>query len=164
MVCKVSPETQEPTCTIPKKKPTKYDITHFEKVFEHANIPAGTIALLSVHRAVSAALHTPNWGGKLSQGPKIQSRYHLASQRKLRSPKLKYEALEINGIVLVHYSYFEPLWKQGIYTLQPVAILRGPGWAMPPSDFCLAPCFFTISRSSSFGWHVHCRIKVAWGL
>jgi len=33
----------------------------------------------------------------------------------------------------------------------------GPGWAMPPPDFCLdprlpPPVFFLISRLSSFGW------------
>ena len=38
-------------------------------------------------RAVSAALHTLQLGRPtLSQGPKIQSRHHLAPQRKLRSP------------------------------------------------------------------------------
>ena len=35
----------------------------------------------------------------------------------------------------------------------------GPGWAMPPPDFCLAPrsappVFFLISCLSSFGWHI----------
>jgi len=68
---------------------------------------------------------TPNLGVTLSQGPKIQSRHHFATQRKLRSTKLKYEALEISEVrgpferkVLMHYSYFGPFWKQGIYTLQ----------------------------------------------
>ena len=44
-------------------------------------------------------------------GPKIQSRHHLAPQRKLRLSKLKYEALEISEFggpferkVLIHYS------------------------------------------------------------
>jgi len=76
--------------------------------------------------AVSAALHTPQSGGPtLSQGPKIQSRHHLAPQKMLRSPKLKYEALEISEVrgpferkVLMHHSYFGPLWKPGIYILQ----------------------------------------------
>ena len=52
----------------------------------------------------------PNWGPTLSQGPKIQSRHHLA-----RPPKLIYEALEISEIggpfernVLIYYSYFGP--------------------------------------------------------
>jgi len=38
---------------------------------------------------------------------------------------LKYGALEISEVkgpferkVLIHYSYFGPIWKQGIYTLQ----------------------------------------------
>jgi len=38
---------------------------------------------------------------------------------------LKYEALKISEVgghferkMLIHYSYFGPLWKQGIYTLQ----------------------------------------------
>jgi len=64
-------------------------------------------------------------GARCHKGPKIQSRHHLAPQRKLRSPKLKYEALEISEPrrpferkVLMNYSYFGPLWKQGIYTLQ----------------------------------------------
>jgi len=38
----------------------------------------------------------PNWGPTLSQGTKIQSRHHLALQRKLRIPKLKYKTLEIS--------------------------------------------------------------------
>jgi len=52
----------------------------------------------------------------VSQGPKIQSRHHLAPQRKLRSPKLKYEALEISEVgrpferkVLIHHGYVGPL-------------------------------------------------------
>jgi len=55
-------------------------------------------------------------GPTLSQELKIQSRYHLALQRKLRTPKLKYEALEISEVggpferkVLIHFSYFGPL-------------------------------------------------------
>ena len=75
-------------------------------------------------RAVSAALHTPQLGGHVATGgPKFQSRHHLAPQRKLRSPKLKCEALEISefrGPVerKVLYSFFRPLWKQGISMLQ----------------------------------------------
>jgi len=78
--------------------------------------------------AVSAALHTPQLGGShtATGGPKFQTRHHLAPQRKLAStPKLQYEAREINKVrgpfekkVLMHYSYFGPLSKQGIYTLQ----------------------------------------------
>jgi len=66
-----------------------------------------------------------NWGRTLPQGPKIQSHHHLAPQRKLQPPKFKYEAPEISEVgglferkVLIHYSYFRPLWKQGFYTLQ----------------------------------------------
>jgi len=40
----------------------------------------------------------PIAGDTLSQGPEIQSRHHLAPQRKLRPPKLKYEALEITEV------------------------------------------------------------------
>ena len=66
-------------------------------------------------RAVSAAPHTFQLGGNaVTGGPKFQSRHHLAPQRKLRSPKLKYEALEINEFMghfetKVHYSFFGPL-------------------------------------------------------
>jgi len=35
-------------------------------------------------------------GGTLPQGPKIQTPHHLATQRKLRPTKLKYEVLEIS--------------------------------------------------------------------
>jgi len=81
-------------------------------------------------RAISAALHTPQLGGHaVTGGPKFQSRNNLAPQRKLRSPKLKYEAWEISKVGApfqrnVHYSFFGPLWKQGIYTLQ--LLLGGP--------------------------------------
>ena len=79
-------------------------------------------------RAVSAALHTPQLGGHaVTRGPKFQSRHHLAPQRKLRSPKLKYEALEISEVrgpftvilgpfeskLFSHYNCcWVPLWKQ----------------------------------------------------
>ena len=65
-------------------------------------------------RAVSAALHTPQLGGHaVTRGQKFQSRHHLEPQRKLRSPKLKYEALEISEVRgrferKVRYSYFGP--------------------------------------------------------
>jgi len=79
-----------------------------------------------ISRAVSTAFHTPQFGDPhCHRGPKIQSRHHLSPQRKLRCPKLKYESLEVSEVrgpferkVLMHYSYFGPLWKQGIYTLQ----------------------------------------------
>jgi len=54
----------------------------------------------------------PIGGASCHRGPKIQPCHHLAPQRKLRSPKLKYEALEVNEVkgtserkVLMHYSY-----------------------------------------------------------
>jgi len=66
-------------------------------------------------RAGSAALHTPQLGGHaVTGGPKFQSRHHLVPQRKLRSPKLEYESLEISEVRgpferKVHYSHFGPL-------------------------------------------------------
>ena len=52
-----------------------------------------------MNRAVSAALHTHQlWRPTLSQGAKRQSRHHLTPERKLRSLKLKYEALEISEV------------------------------------------------------------------
>jgi len=93
-------------------------------------LPATDVCVQQSHaakrllRAVSAALHTPQLGGaRCHRGPKVQSRHHLAPQRNLRSPKLKYEALEISEFrgpfeIKVHYSFFGPLWQQGIYTLQ----------------------------------------------
>jgi len=41
---------------------------------------------------------SPNWGGTLSQGPKIQSHHHLNTQRRFQHPKLKNEALEISEV------------------------------------------------------------------
>jgi len=55
-------------------------------------------------RAVIAALHAPNWAGHAAtRGPKFspvttQSRHHTVPQRKLRSLKLNYEALEISEL------------------------------------------------------------------
>jgi len=74
-----------------------------------------------VQSRISRTLYPSIGGGvTLLQGPKIQSRHYLAAQRKLRFPKLKYEALEINEVrgpferkVLMRYSYFGPLRKQG---------------------------------------------------
>jgi len=40
----------------------------------------------------------PIGGARYHKGPKIQSRYHVAPQRKLRSPKLKYEAQESSEV------------------------------------------------------------------
>ena len=61
----------------------------------HTAAPARFVSLISW--AVSAALHTPLMGGAhdVTGGPKFKSCHHLASQRKLRCPKLKYESLEI---------------------------------------------------------------------
>ena len=68
--------------------------------------------LVDVCRAVSAALHTPQLGDTLSQGPKIQSRHREDPQRNLRPSQLNYEAPEISevggafeGKVLIHCSY-----------------------------------------------------------
>jgi len=67
-------------------------------------------------RAVSAALHTLNWGPTLSQGPKIPVPSPLSRLEKALVPKLKYEALGINEVkgpferkVHIHYSCFVPL-------------------------------------------------------
>ena len=50
-------------------------------------------------RAIPAALHTPNWGGtRCHRELTTQSVHHLAPQRKLRSPKSKDAALEINEV------------------------------------------------------------------
>ena len=83
-------------------------------------------------RAVSAALHTPQLGGPRCHRGFNSVLSPLSTQGKLRSPKVKYEALEISEFrgaferkVLMHYSYFGPLWKQDIYTLQ---LLFGPLW------------------------------------
>ena len=74
----------------------------------------------------------PIGGPTLSQRPKIQSRHHLAPKESFDPPKLKCETLEISDIggsferkLLMRYSYFRPLWKQGIYTLQ---LLLGALW------------------------------------
>ena len=79
-----------------------------------------------VLRIVSASLHTPQLGGP---------RFHRAHNsipsplnqppKKASNPILKNEALEISEVggpferkVLIHCSYFGPIWKQNIYTLQ----------------------------------------------
>jgi len=49
---------------------------------------------MATNRAVSAAHHAPQMGGPLPQGLKIQTPHHLATQRKFKLPKLKYELLE----------------------------------------------------------------------
>jgi len=52
-----------------------------------------------VHRAIPAALNASQLEDPtLSQGTKILICHHLSPQRKLRSPKWKYEALEIREI------------------------------------------------------------------
>jgi len=69
----------------------------------------------------------PNWGGpRWHRGPKIQSRYHLAPYRKLRITKLKHESpkkfVKLGAFwkkrAYAIYSYFGPIWKQGIFTFQ----------------------------------------------
>ena len=58
---------------------------------------------MATNRAVSAALHTPQLGGeRCHTGTKIQTRHHLATQRKFQPPKipkLEYEALIISEVV-----------------------------------------------------------------
>jgi len=61
-------------------------------------------------RAISAALHTHNWGPTLSQGPKIPSRNHLAPQSKLQPSKLENETQESVKL--------GTLWKKSAHTLQ----------------------------------------------
>ena len=76
------------------------------------------------HSRISRTPYPPIGGEHVvTGGPKFQSRHHLSPQRKLRSPKLKYEALEISEVRgpferKVHCSYCGPLWRQGIFTLQ----------------------------------------------
>jgi len=45
--------------------------------------------------AVSASLHTPNWGPRCHRGPKLQS---LSPETKFQPPKFKYETLEISKV------------------------------------------------------------------
>jgi len=76
--------------------------------------------LFDVNTALMSELYQPHsipsigGGHSVTGGPKFQSRHHFAPQRKLRSLKLKYEALEISEVRgpferKVHYSYFGPL-------------------------------------------------------
>jgi len=67
----------------------------------------------------------PQLGGTLSQGAQNSVLSPLSLPEKASISKLQYQALDINEVrgpferkVLMHYSYFEPLSKQGIYTLQ----------------------------------------------
>jgi len=78
------------------------------------------------HQAEPYQLHSipPNWEATLSQGAQNSVRSPLITPEKAAIPKLKHEALEISKVrgpfarkALMHYSYFRPLWKQGIYTL-----------------------------------------------
>ena len=76
--------------------------------------------------------HPPIGGGHAVTGDQNSVPSSLSPKRMLRSPKLKYEALEINEIrgpferkVLMRYSYFGVLWEQGIYTLH---CCWGPLW------------------------------------
>jgi len=68
---------------------------------------------------------TPPTRGHAVTGAQNSVQSPLTPERKRRLPKLKYEALEISEVgehferkVLIQYSYFGPLSKQGIYTLQ----------------------------------------------
>ena len=82
-----------------------------------------SVLMVDRQSRISRTPYPPIGGSpRCHRGPKIQSRHHFATQRKLRSPKLKYEALEFSNIrgpferkVLMHYSYFGPLWKQGTH-------------------------------------------------
>ena len=73
-----------------------------------------------VSRAASAALHTPQLGGMLSQGPKIQSSHHFAPKKpsipqiEIWSTRNQWSWGSFERKVLIYYSYFGPLWKQGI--------------------------------------------------
>jgi len=52
----------------------------------------------SMQSRISRTPYPQLGGARCYMGPKIQSRHHLGPQRKLRFPKLKYEALEINEV------------------------------------------------------------------
>jgi len=95
-------------------------------------------------RAVSAALHTPHWGGTLSQGAQNSSPSPLSTREKASIPELEYEALETSEVRghferKVHCSCFGPLWKQGIFTLQLLGTLlkaKQPNYTL---QFLLGP-------------------------
>jgi len=79
----------------------------------------------SGQRRIIRTPYPPIGGATLSQGAQNSVPSRLSTQEKASIPKLKYEALEINGVrgsferkVLMYYSYFGPLRKKGIYTLQ----------------------------------------------
>jgi len=83
------------------------------------------VLILTTTRAVSAALHTPNWRAHAVTWAQKSVPSPLSSPKKPSTPKLIYEALEISKVsgpferkVLRHYSYFWLLWKQGIHTWQ----------------------------------------------
>ena len=65
----------------------------------HLNIgPADSPVGSCEQRRINRTPYSPIRGGTLSQGPKIQSRHHLAPIESFDSPKLKYEALEISEV------------------------------------------------------------------
>jgi len=83
-----------------------------------------SVQRIGTNRAVSAALHTPRLGG-----PTLSQR----AQNSVLSPLSTPEKASISQIEIrsarnqwirgpferkVHYSYFGPLWKQDIFTLQ----------------------------------------------
>ena len=70
-----------------------------------------TFVLTCTHSRIIRTTYHPIGGARCHRGPKIQSHHHLAPQRRLRSPKLKYEALEISEVR-------GPLEKKSAYALQ----------------------------------------------
>ena len=78
-----------------------------------------------IQSRISRTPYPPIGVGTLSQGAQNSAPSPLSTPEKASIPKLKYEALEIKEVrgpferkVLMHYCYFGPLWKQGIYSLQ----------------------------------------------
>jgi len=109
----------------------------------------------------------PNWGGsRCHRGPKIQFRHHLVPQRKLRSPKLKYEVLKISEVrgpfkrkVLMHYNYFGP-WAQfgGGYggRVPPLCQTGGHNMPCPPTFFLFRFCIWRRFKTKNV-CHVLCE-------
>jgi len=85
-------------------------------IFSHTQIQTIDSVLCWEQSHISRILYLPIGGvHAVTGGPNFQSHHHLAPQRKLRSPKLEHEALEISEVKgpferKVHYSYFGPLW------------------------------------------------------
>ena len=71
-------------------------------VQESCMIPEILLAIIQLTQQQSQISPTPypaTGGGTTSEGPKIHLRHHFAPQRKLRYPKLKYEALESSEVM-----------------------------------------------------------------